>query len=97
MGIKVDDISFLYERGTAMQVTAVYACVRVIAETIASLPFGVFQETPEGSIKALEHPLYRGHTDYQTTANVYTHIKEEMLKKAIVDLDGVFKKRAGAE
>ena len=36
-----------------------------------------------------------GHTDYQTTANNYTHIKEEMLKKATVDLEGVFKKRAG--
>ena len=43
----------------AIQVSVVYACVRVIAETIASLPFGVFQETKEGSIKALEHPLYR--------------------------------------
>ena len=28
----------------AIQVSVVYACVRVIAETIASLPFGVFQE-----------------------------------------------------
>lgn len=37
------------------------------------------------------------HTDYQTTANIYTHIKEEMLKKATVDLEGVFKKRAGKE
>ena len=27
----------------------------------------------------------------------YTHIKEEMLKKATVDLEGVFKKRAGKE
>ena len=32
-----------------------------------------------------------GHTDYQTTANIYTHIKEEMLKKAAVDLEGVFR------
>ena len=38
-----------------------------------------------------------GHTDYQTTGNIYTHIKEEMLKKATVDLEGVFKKRAGME
>ena len=38
-----------------------------------------------------------GHTDYQTTANIYTHIKEEMLKKATVDLEGVFKKRAWKE
>ena len=43
----------------AIQVSVVYACVRVIAETIASLPFGVFQETKEGSVKALDHPLYR--------------------------------------
>lgn len=38
-----------------------------------------------------------GHTDYQTTANIYTHIKEEMLKRATVDLEGVFKKRAVKE
>ena len=35
-----------------------------------------------------------GHTDYQTTANIYTHIKEDMLRKATVDLSSVFKKRA---
>ena len=34
-----------------------------------------------------------GHRDYQTTANVYTHVRDEMLKKSTVDLDGVFKKR----
>ena len=38
-----------------------------------------------------------GHTDYQTTANIYTHNKEDMLKKATVDLEGVFKKRAGKD
>ena len=38
-----------------------------------------------------------GHTDYQTTANIYTHVRDETLKKATVDLDGVFKKRAGKE
>ena len=37
------------------------------------------------------------HTDYQTTANIYTHIKEEMLKKATVDLNGVFKKHSGKD
>ena len=44
---------------TAIQVSTVYACVRVIAETIASLPLHVYEETPTGSVKALEHPLYR--------------------------------------
>ena len=44
---------------TAIQVSAVYACVRVIAETIASLPFHVYEATDDGSRKAPEHPLYR--------------------------------------
>ena len=44
---------------SAVQVSAVYACVRVIAETVASLPLSVYEETVSGSVKALEHPLYR--------------------------------------
>ena len=44
---------------TAIQVSAVYACVRVIAETVASLPLSLYQETAEGSQKAIKHPLYR--------------------------------------
>ena len=43
----------------AVQVSTVYACVRVIAETIASLPFGVYEETDDGNRKATEHQLYR--------------------------------------
>ncbi|MDD3882589.1 MAG: phage portal protein [Eubacteriales bacterium] len=43
----------------AVQVSAVYACVRVIAETIASLPLNVFESTDTGSEKATGHPLYR--------------------------------------
>ena len=44
---------------TAIQVSAVYACVRVIAETIASLPLHVYEQTDTGSTKAPKHPLYR--------------------------------------
>ena len=44
---------------SAVQVSAVYACVRVIAETIASLPLHVYEVTDTGSRKAPEHPLYR--------------------------------------
>ncbi len=43
----------------AVQVSTVYACVRVIAETIASLPLGVYEETDDGNRKAADHPLYR--------------------------------------
>jgi len=34
-----------------------------------------------------------GHTDYQTTANIYTHVRDEMLKKATVDMNEVFQQR----
>ena len=43
---------------TALQTTAVYACVRILAETIAALPLHTYQHTPGGKEKAAEHPLY---------------------------------------
>lgn len=42
----------------AMTSTAVYACVRVIAETVASLPLPIFQHKGVGKEKARHHPLY---------------------------------------
>lgn len=43
---------------TAMQTTAVYACVRILAETIASLPLHTYRYTDKGKEKATEHPIY---------------------------------------
>ena len=43
----------------SIQLSTVYACVRVIAETVASLPLNVFEATDKGGVKALEHPLQR--------------------------------------
>ena len=42
---------------TAIQLSTVYACVRVISETIASLPLGVYQVVGDGTKKATDHPL----------------------------------------
>ena len=45
---------------SAMQMTAVYACVRILSESIAGLPIHVYQYTDSGSKeKAIKHPLYR--------------------------------------
>lgn len=44
---------------TAMQTTAVYACVRIIAETVASLPLHVYEYTDSGKERVYTHPLYR--------------------------------------
>ncbi|MEL7937668.1 phage portal protein [Pseudomonas delhiensis] len=44
---------------TAMRVSAVWACVRLIAETIATLPLGLYRRMPDGGRQADQnHPLY---------------------------------------
>lgn len=43
-----------------MQMTAVYSCVRILAEAIAGLPLHVYRyKDGGGKEKALDHPLYR--------------------------------------
>ena len=44
---------------TAIKLSTVYACVRVIAETVASLPLNVFERTKEGNERADTHGLQR--------------------------------------
>lgn len=44
---------------SAMQMTAVYACVRILSEAIAGLPLHLYRYGEDGSKqKALDHPLY---------------------------------------
>ena len=44
---------------SAMQMTAVYSCVRILSESIASLPLHLYKYTGDGGKeKAMEHPLY---------------------------------------
>ena len=43
---------------SAMQITAVYSCVRILSEAIASLPLHLYQYTDTGTAKATDHLLY---------------------------------------
>ena len=43
---------------TAMQTTAVYACVRILAESIAGLPLHVYEYRGNGKERVPGHPLY---------------------------------------
>ena len=44
---------------SAMQMTAVYACVRILSESIAGLPLHMYRyEEDSSKTKAVEHPLY---------------------------------------
>jgi HK97 family phage portal protein len=45
---------------TAMQMTAVYSCVRILSETLAGLPLNVYRYNDSGGKeKHLKHPLYK--------------------------------------
>lgn len=50
-GARVDEFS-------AMRVSAVYACVRILAESIAALPLHVYEYKDGGKERAIKHPLY---------------------------------------
>jgi len=44
---------------SAMQMTAVYSCVRILSESVASLPLHLYRYTKNGGKeKAVNHPLY---------------------------------------
>ena len=44
---------------SAMQMTAVYSCVRILAEAVAGLPLHLYRYKEDGGKeKALDHPLY---------------------------------------
>lgn len=60
---------------TAMTLTAVYACVRILSETVASLPFNVYRRLdPKGKEKATDHylfPVLRSRANGEMTAFVF--------------------------
>ena len=43
---------------TAMRITTVYACIRVLAQSIASLPLVLYERTTDGAKEAEDHPLH---------------------------------------
>lgn len=60
-----------YTPESAMRIAAVYACVTILSETIASLPLRVYRETKGGSEEVPDHwaydLLYRQPNRYQTS------------------------------
>ena len=51
-GVRVDELR-------AMQTSAVYACVKILAETVASLPLHLYKKSKDGKNETAEqHPLF---------------------------------------
>ena len=43
---------------TALRISAVYACVRILAESVGGLPLILYRRDGRNKIRATEHPLY---------------------------------------
>lgn len=59
---------------TAMQLDAVWSCVRLISETIATLPLSLYERTKSGKRIAPQHPLHfiiHDQPNIDTTASVF--------------------------
>ena len=51
----------------------------------------------EAGVEPLIAMKILGHTDYQTTANIYTDLKSDMMKKSSVDMQEVFRRKQEAK
>lgn len=54
----LDNAGVHVDHRTAEGVSAVYACVSAISETVASLPLDVYRDSENGREKAKDHPLF---------------------------------------
>ena len=54
-----NDSGGIVDAGTAMRISAVYSCIRVVGEAIASVPLEVYRKTDMGREKAEDHPLWK--------------------------------------
>lgn len=58
LGLDEADAGVQVDATSAMRVAAVYACVALIAETIAALPLHLYRRNGEQTTRAVDHPLY---------------------------------------
>lgn len=63
---------------TAEGISAVYACVSAISETIGSLPLAVYRKTDAGREKAPDHALYRVLHDQPNDRQSALEFREQM-------------------
>ncbi len=85
--------------GTAIQVSAVLCCARVIAEGLAQVPLKVFREDGSGSpIEARDHPLFfllsRRPNDWQTSFELREQIGFHL---ALTNNAYIYKNRVSGE
>jgi HK97 family phage portal protein len=73
---------------SAMRVTAVYACVSLISETLAGLPLHVYQKVGNDRNRAETHPIYRLLHDMPTAGLTSFEWREIMFSHTALRGDG---------
>ena len=63
---------------SALKASAVYACVSLLAQTVASLPFPLYQRLPRGKERAINHYLYELLHDTPNPEMDSFHLRETM-------------------
>lgn len=69
---------------TAEGISAVYACVAAISETVGSLPLDVYRNTDNGRQKAKSHPLYRLLHDAPNNYQTALEFREQMQRHVLL-------------
>jgi phage portal protein BeeE len=81
----------------AQSVSAVYACVAAISETIASLPLILYRRTPEGGRdRATDHSLYRVLHDQPNDIQTALEFREQLQAAVLLRADRLWLRRTGA-
>jgi len=69
---------------TAMQTTAVYSCVRILSEALASLPLHVYRYTSAGKERVYDHPLYHILHDEPNTEMTSFVFRETLMSHLLI-------------
>jgi len=69
---------------TAQSVSAVYACVGAVSETVASLPLILFKRDGEDRQRATDHPLYRVLHDQANDQQTALEFRELMMASVLL-------------
>lgn len=76
---------------TAESVSAVYACVSAISESVASLPLDIFRRTDDGREKARSHPLYTLLHDSPNDNQTALEFREQLQRNVLLRGNGYAK------
>lgn len=81
---------------SALRVATVYACVRILAETVASLPLHLYRRLPDGGKeRADDHPLYETLHDFPNAWQTALEFFEQQMYYTVLRGNGLAEIKSG--